>query len=89
MRKPAVRERRLCGVTSCALETHAHGYCLLHYVRWRRHGDPLAHPKRQHEACTVTGCGRRHVAHGLCWPHYQRRRRGTPLDAPVREVRCA
>ena len=30
-----------CAVTGCEQPYRAKGYCLLHYTRWHRHGDPL------------------------------------------------
>lgn len=33
---------RTCSVDGCARELDCKGYCHLHYMRWRRHGDPLA-----------------------------------------------
>ena len=31
----------ICSVFECAREVNARGWCLMHYKRWRRHGDPL------------------------------------------------
>lgn len=31
-----------CSVEGCGLPTEKRGYCNRHYLRWRRHGDPLA-----------------------------------------------
>ena len=31
-----------CSVDGCARPRSAHGYCHPHYMRWKRHGDPLA-----------------------------------------------
>src|SRR3990167_11221407 len=30
-----------CRIDDCQLRTHGHGLCQNHYMRWRRHGDPL------------------------------------------------
>ena len=33
---------RLCSVENCAKRHYARGWCWAHYLRWRRHDDPLA-----------------------------------------------
>lgn len=32
---------KTCSVPGCARKHKGHGWCKLHYDRWRRHGDPL------------------------------------------------
>jgi hypothetical protein len=32
---------RLCSIDGCERKHFGHGLCNTHYVRWRRHGDPL------------------------------------------------
>lgn len=36
-----MRAIRTCSIEGCGLRHDAHGYCHVHYSRWRRHGDPL------------------------------------------------
>lgn len=33
--------RRLCAVDGCEHVSRARGWCVTHYERWRRYGDPL------------------------------------------------
>lgn len=33
---------RLCSIPGCCKKHYAHGYCNAHYLRLRKHGDPLA-----------------------------------------------
>ena len=33
---------RVCSVDGCGRQVDTRGWCLPHYERWRRHGDPLA-----------------------------------------------
>ncbi|MDI1261730.1 MAG: hypothetical protein PS018_00540, partial [bacterium] len=33
---------RLCSIPDCGKKTYGHGWCQAHYLRWWRHGDPLA-----------------------------------------------
>lgn len=33
---------RICSITDCGKKFYARGWCYAHYLRWRRHGDPLA-----------------------------------------------
>lgn len=33
--------QRTCSVKGCERHAHGRGYCLPHYKRWRRHGDPM------------------------------------------------
>lgn len=35
-----------CTVEGCSAEHYARGYCVKHYWRWRRHGDPLTEAER-------------------------------------------
>lgn len=56
-----------------------HGWCMRHYLRWRRHGDPrtlLNHRKgagiSRAGVCTVEGCTTKRYLRGLCRRHYRR-----------------
>lgn len=33
---------RLCSIQDCGKRAKARGWCVAHYERWKRHGDPLA-----------------------------------------------
>lgn len=49
---------KLCTVEGCDREARARGWCMMHYDRWRKNGDPL---KVQHvsrwDGKTCTSCG--------------------------------
>jgi hypothetical protein len=32
---------RTCAIEGCDRPVRGHGWCHMHYQRWRRHGDPL------------------------------------------------
>lgn len=32
---------RICSIPDCGKPSHLRGWCIAHYTRWRRHGDPL------------------------------------------------
>lgn len=72
-----------CSVDECTGQHYCKGYCRMHYVRWRRHGDPLITKKPGRESqgpCRIEGCGGRRVGQGLCDKHYRRMQRyGNPL----------
>jgi hypothetical protein len=35
------RKRNVCTISNCDRFVEGHGFCRLHYYRWRKHGDPL------------------------------------------------
>lgn len=75
---------RVCAVEGCPNVHKARGYCLLHYSRLRRHGDPLGTadraPKGAPRPCSVEGCDRAARSHGMCRPHDMRMQTyGDPL----------
>jgi hypothetical protein len=71
-----------CSIKNCPRRYYAKSFCKMHYVRWRRHGDPLiaftSAGNRRIEACTI--CGGQVFGRGLCRIHWKRwRKYGDPL----------
>jgi hypothetical protein len=82
---------RLCSIPGCDNHVLARGWCVKHYNRWERNGDPLGvmHIKalqRSFRRCLIDGC--QNSAHrkdagkkGWCSVHYQRwKAHGNPTD---------
>jgi hypothetical protein len=79
----ATRHDRRCAVRGCDRRARARVWCHMHYVRWRKHGDPLGAPQPPHRSCAVEGCTRRRQSWDWCQMHYKRwRNHGDPLGAP-------
>ena len=82
-----------CSVEHCLRPTKAHGWCAMHYSRFRRHGDVLAHldkGKRGRNTCTVDECERVAYGQGLCRVHWKRKRRtGTLTVTRGQQVICS
>ena len=72
--------QRTCSVAGCAKSHFGKGLCNTHYVRWRKHGDPLAGALKEYpDTCTVEGCDKKFLAKGYCALHYYRvQRTGDP-----------
>ena len=79
----------LCSVEGCEREVKvkSKGWCMLHYKRWHRHGDPrmIQRPqKAPSPTCSVNGCSKPYLAKGLCTNHYAlNRRNGEPVRHKV------
>jgi len=74
---------RVCSIPDCGKPHRAHGWCVLHYKRWLRHGDPCAGRVLRGintGTCTIPDCGKKFSKRGWCAAHYQRwRTHGDPL----------
>ncbi len=85
------RPGRACSVADCDRPVQARGWCVMHWSRWRRNGDPerlQAKPmplfegaEGQPGVCSVPDCGRKIRARGVCVTHYQRWRDTGNVDA--------
>ena len=72
-------DKRICAVPDCESQARARGWCMKHYKRWYKHGDPTHvaewSPPPQNRprsfGCTVGDCDGRHFAKGFCSTHYQ------------------
>jgi hypothetical protein len=64
-----------CSVDECDRPVKARGWCMTHYVRWRKNGDPgPAQIKARSYAdvdCLVDGCAKRPYGHQMCQRHWQ------------------
>lgn len=70
-----------CVIEGCGGRTDvsgaSRGWCLSHYKRWYRYGDP--HAGRKPRFCSLDDCDRKHASNGYCAMHYERwRKHGDP-----------
>ena len=67
----------------CDRPARGRGLCQMHWLRWRRHGDPLKRLRvanREFSKCSIMGCVNSYRARGWCNMHYLRwRAHGDPL----------
>lgn len=77
------KPKRICSIPDCGKWCCGHGYCTAHYLRFRRHGDPLGGSffrERHGPLCKLDGCGKPSFSLGWCSSHYGRNRtHGDPL----------
>jgi hypothetical protein len=73
---------RLCGIAGCERRSETRcGYCLMHYKRWKKHGDAAIVKKQKYIGkCSVPTCANVDVARGLCGKHVQRLYSGSSMD---------
>lgn len=76
---------KICSVEDCDRPSRVRGWCLKHYSRWQRHGDPTQFDGNVPGPCKVDGCGKPKTGHGFCVAHYKRWRRwGDPnIKRPI------
>lgn len=72
-----------CIIDNCQREVACRGWCQAHYMRYRRHGDPLGGRPERPEICSYANCTSRHYANGYCRLHYVRANAGTDLGKPL------
>lgn len=72
-----------CSIDGCESPVRARGWCIQHYQRWRKHGDPEVRVvawSRNGPVCAVEDCERAANRRGWCDPHYRRwKSLGDPL----------
>ena len=79
----SIKPQKQCSIPSCTRPHKGHGFCTLHYQRFKIHGDPL-YKKERKFFCTVKGCNRKHYGLGYCAMHYKRfKKHGDPLYKKV------
>ena len=74
-----------CAIAGCERSAVKRGWCIPHYKRWQRHGDPLAGAsfRTPGRICDIEDCGNPHVGHGYCSKHLARWRAGNDPAAPT------
>jgi hypothetical protein len=81
-----------CSVDGCERKTHGHGYCRLHYRRWKAMGDPgppgltrRPNGSYKNSVCLVEGCLKTPRGRGFCSMHYRRwSKTGDPGNAEAK-----
>jgi hypothetical protein len=68
---------KICSIDGCFKVVRAKNLCNAHYVRVKRHGDPLRGGELRCveikiKSCAVADCDRPHHCRGYCFTHYRR-----------------
>lgn len=82
----------LCRVDGCndSVRSKSQGLCNKHYLRNKRHGDPLSGGsfREKDRICKVAGCGKKHQSHGYCGAHLARFKKYGSPDVYHESHRC-
>ena len=83
-----------CKINECESPVEGHGYCVKHYKRWKKHGDPhKTKIIRNHGApCKIPECEKPATRRAMCNRHYERfMKYGDPNGAyiPNRLKQCS
>ena len=77
------QDTRTCDAEGCDRPCWRRDWCVMHYQRWRRHGDVQAHAPHRSERnqypCEVEGCDRQSRRNGLCDAHSKRSEPGAAV----------
>jgi len=85
--------RKSCSINGCDDSARKRGWCLFHYDRWLRKGDPLAggprgNPPNSMKGCKVEGCKKKAIALHFCNAHYSKfHKYGNPLGGDIQDGR--
>lgn len=65
--------KRTCIIDGCERTHNARGWCLAHYKKWQKYGDPLgAAAPGDRKVCSADDCNRVMYARTFCKLHYKR-----------------
>jgi Recombination endonuclease VII len=64
--------RNICKVNGCNNYVFGHGYCNMHYKRWKKTGDPGPATTLIRTDCSVVDCPEPHTGLGFCDTHLTR-----------------
>lgn len=77
------RHKTFCTIEGCNGPCVGRGYCIKHYKRWYKYGDPtkmLRIYKHENPVCRVSECNLPTLAKGLCMNHYAlNKHNGAPI----------
>lgn len=79
---------KICKVEGCENKHTGLGYCVKHYKKFKKYGDPLFFiNKTDHEKyCKVDGCNNQYKTKGYCSHHYGIFRHHGTVDVRTREL---
>lgn len=79
---------RPCAFDGCEMWAKKRGWCDMHYMQWRNHGQVQARQRnRPRLDCSFDGCDRPHKRYGWCETHSKQVARGQELR-PIRTERA-
>ncbi len=64
-----------CDIADCGKPAKTRGWCVMHYERWRNHGDPTTVVFVPADGCKVPDCKSKHTGRGYCQKHLTRLKR--------------